>query len=122
MDSLNQYAQVYACSFSFRSLVSNLRAGEQHYRTWHTRQVLLIYSSTHWVPVSDAKLSEAHRRALQNGDIINIDITVYLNGWHGDNAATFPVGIVVRLPLALLSLSCCPDPIPRTHQVNTYSA
>ena len=44
MDSLNQYAQVYACSFSFRSLVSNLRAGEQHYRTWHTRQVLLIYS------------------------------------------------------------------------------
>lgn len=57
----------------------------------------------------DATLSEAHRRALQNGDIINIDITVYLNGWHGDNAATFPVGTVVRPPLTLPSASSCPD-------------
>ena len=55
-------------------------------------------------PFSDATLSEAHRRALQNGDIINIDITVYLNGWHGDNAATFPVGIVVRPPSPTLTI------------------
>ena len=53
----------------------------------------------YWIPFSNATLSEAHRRALQTGDIINIDITVYLNGWHGDNAATFPVGTVVRTPL-----------------------
>jgi methionine aminopeptidase type I len=31
-------------------------------------------------------------RLLQEGDIINIDITVYYNGYHGDCAATFPVG------------------------------
>ncbi|KAK9701235.1 hypothetical protein K7432_011809 [Basidiobolus ranarum] len=33
-------------------------------------------------------------RPLQDGDIINIDITVFLNGFHGDNSATFLVGNV----------------------------
>ncbi|KAJ3145857.1 Methionine aminopeptidase 1D, chloroplastic/mitochondrial [Geranomyces michiganensis] len=33
-------------------------------------------------------------RPLQDGDIVNIDITVYLNGFHGDNSATFLVGNV----------------------------
>jgi methionyl aminopeptidase len=33
-------------------------------------------------------------RLLQEGDIITIDITVYYNGYHGDCAATFPVGRV----------------------------
>ncbi|ORX90461.1 methionine aminopeptidase [Basidiobolus meristosporus CBS 931.73] len=33
-------------------------------------------------------------RPLQDGDIINIDITVFLNGVHGDNSATFYVGNV----------------------------
>ncbi|KAG2224335.1 hypothetical protein INT45_006735, partial [Circinella minor] len=33
-------------------------------------------------------------RALQDGDIINIDVTVYLNGYHGDTSATFLVGNV----------------------------
>ncbi len=60
---------------------------------------------------SDATLFEAHRRALQNGDMINIDITVYLNGWHGDNAVTFPVGTVVRPSLILPSPSSCPEPL-----------
>jgi len=31
-------------------------------------------------------------RALVDGDIINIDITVYLDGFHGDCSKTFPVG------------------------------
>lgn len=31
-------------------------------------------------------------RPLENGDIINLDITIYLNGVHGDCSATFPVG------------------------------
>ena len=81
-------------------------------------------SSTYQTPFSDVTLSEAHRRALQNGDIINIDITVYLNGWHGDNAATFPVGTVVGPPLALpfASLVLTAGHVPRTRQVNTYSA
>ncbi|EPS60791.1 methionine aminopeptidase, partial [Genlisea aurea] len=30
----------------------------------------------------------------QDGDIINIDVTVYLNGYHGDTSATFFVGEV----------------------------
>ncbi|KIK00556.1 hypothetical protein K443DRAFT_100179 [Laccaria amethystina LaAM-08-1] len=33
-------------------------------------------------------------RPLENGDIINIDITVYLNGYHGDTSQTFLVGEV----------------------------
>ncbi|KAF8967476.1 methionyl aminopeptidase [Flammula alnicola] len=33
-------------------------------------------------------------RPLQDGDIINIDVTVYLNGYHGDTSRTFLVGDV----------------------------
>ncbi|KAI9321787.1 methionine aminopeptidase, merops subfamily M24 [Dichotomocladium elegans] len=33
-------------------------------------------------------------RPLRDGDIINIDVTVYLNGYHGDTSATFLVGNV----------------------------
>jgi len=35
-------------------------------------------------------------RPLQEGDIVNIDVTVYLGGFHGDTNATFLVG---RQPL-----------------------
>eukprot|EP01113_Clastostelium_recurvatum_P030931 TRINITY_DN3812_c0_g1_i4.p1 TRINITY_DN3812_c0_g1~~TRINITY_DN3812_c0_g1_i4.p1 ORF type:complete len:296 (-),score=57.92 TRINITY_DN3812_c0_g1_i4:68-955(-) len=31
-------------------------------------------------------------RPLQDGDIVKLDITVYLNGFHGDTAATFVAG------------------------------
>ncbi|XP_073301381.1 methionine aminopeptidase 1B, chloroplastic-like isoform X1 [Primulina huaijiensis] len=33
-------------------------------------------------------------RQLQDGDIINIDVTVYLNGYHGDTSKTFICGDV----------------------------
>nr|XP_012317799.1 methionine aminopeptidase 1D, mitochondrial isoform X1 [Aotus nancymaae] len=33
-------------------------------------------------------------RPLQDGDIINIDVTVYYNGYHGDTSETFLVGNV----------------------------
>ncbi|KAG6836389.1 hypothetical protein H0H93_008534 [Arthromyces matolae] len=33
-------------------------------------------------------------RPLKDGDIVNIDITVYLNGYHGDTSQTFLVGDV----------------------------
>ncbi|XP_040827652.1 methionine aminopeptidase 1D, mitochondrial isoform X2 [Ochotona curzoniae] len=33
-------------------------------------------------------------RPLQDGDIINIDVTVYFNGYHGDTSETFLVGNV----------------------------
>ena len=32
------------------------------------------------------------RRKLENGDIVNVDVTVYYNGWHGDLNETFVVG------------------------------
>jgi methionine aminopeptidase len=35
------------------------------------------------------------RRSLEDGDIVNIDITVYFNGYHGDTSRTFLVGDVV---------------------------
>ena len=31
-------------------------------------------------------------KVLQNGDIINIDVTVILDGWYGDSSRMFPVG------------------------------
>jgi methionine aminopeptidase len=41
----------------------------------------------------------AYSRPLEDGDIVNIDITVYLDGYHGDTSRTFLVGNVVsRLP------------------------
>ncbi len=33
-------------------------------------------------------------RALEDGDIVNLDVTIYLDGMHGDCSATFPVGEV----------------------------
>ena len=31
-------------------------------------------------------------KKLRDGDIVNIDVTVILNGWHGDTSRMFPVG------------------------------
>lgn len=42
-------------------------------------------------------------RALLNGDIINIDISAFLDGVHGDTDATYPVGTVHPEDLALLN-------------------
>ncbi|MDX9719478.1 MAG: type I methionyl aminopeptidase [Myxococcota bacterium] len=41
-------------------------------------------------------------RVLQNGDIINIDVTSVLHGWHGDVSATFLVGEVSDAARALV--------------------
>ncbi|RDX55328.1 methionine aminopeptidase [Lentinus brumalis] len=35
-------------------------------------------------------------RPLQDGDIMNVDVTVYLDGFHGDTSRTFLIGDVVR--------------------------
>ena len=34
------------------------------------------------------------RRPLENGDIINVDVTAYFQGYHGDLNETFVVGEV----------------------------
>lgn len=35
-------------------------------------------------------------KPLREGDIVNIDVTVILDGWHGDTSRMFPVGAVKR--------------------------
>src|SRR3954466_12476016 len=34
-----------------------------------------------------------NERALKNGDIVNIDVTVIKDGWHGDTSRMFIVGV-----------------------------
>ncbi len=34
----------------------------------------------------------SEKKRLQKGDIINIDVTVILDGWHGDTSRMFPIG------------------------------
>ncbi|GJJ06904.1 hypothetical protein Clacol_001100 [Clathrus columnatus] len=41
-------------------------------------------------------------RPLCDGDIVNIDVTVYMEGFHGDTSDTFPVGNVVSSLFFLL--------------------
>ncbi|KAF8549853.1 methionyl aminopeptidase [Imleria badia] len=44
-------------------------------------------------------------RPLEDGDIINIDITVYLDGYHGDTSQTFLVGAVDQPGRDLVSMT-----------------
>lgn len=41
-------------------------------------------------------------RRLQDGDIINVDVTVYLEGYHGDTSETFSIGQVDEQGLRLV--------------------
>ncbi|XP_071217322.1 methionine aminopeptidase 1D, mitochondrial-like isoform X2 [Salvelinus alpinus] len=41
-------------------------------------------------------------RQLQDGDIINVDVTVYLEGYHGDTSETFLIGCVDEVGLKLV--------------------
>ncbi|HEX2052525.1 MAG TPA: type I methionyl aminopeptidase [Actinomycetota bacterium] len=44
-------------------------------------------------------------RPLEEGDIVNVDVTAYLNGMHGDTSATFPVGQVDKTLQALIEVT-----------------
>ncbi|XP_057831697.1 methionine aminopeptidase 1B, chloroplastic [Cryptomeria japonica] len=44
-------------------------------------------------------------RPLQDGDIINIDVTVYLNGYHGDTSKTFLCGNVDHAAKRLVKIT-----------------
>ena len=44
-------------------------------------------------------------RILENGDIVNIDITVIVDDWHGDTSRMFPVGKINNKAQKLLDLS-----------------
>ncbi|KAH8829157.1 peptidase M24, structural domain-containing protein [Flagelloscypha sp. PMI_526] len=45
------------------------------------------------------------KRKLKNGDIINIDVTLYHEGYHGDVNATYPVGEIDEASKKLLRTS-----------------
>ncbi len=44
-------------------------------------------------------------RALVDGDIVNLDVTIYLDGVHGDTNATFPVGHVDQASADLIRVT-----------------
>lgn len=44
-------------------------------------------------------------RPLEDGDIVNLDVTVYVDGMHGDTSATFPVGNVDAESLHLVRVA-----------------
>jgi len=45
-------------------------------------------------------------RALADGDIVNIDVTIFLDGVHGDTSVTFPVGEVSDHDRHLIAVRC----------------
>ena len=47
-------------------------------------------------------------RKLRNGDIVNLDITTYLNGFHGDTSKTFYVGSPRKKPVVWLKRAKSP--------------
>jgi len=44
-------------------------------------------------------------RVLEDGDVINLDVTIYLNGVHGDTNATFAVGDISQLDKDLMAVT-----------------
>ncbi len=42
---------------------------------------------------------------LYSGDIINVDVTTYLEGYHGDTSATFAVGQISRMKQELIRIA-----------------
>jgi methionyl aminopeptidase len=44
-------------------------------------------------------------KPLRDGDIVNIDVTVIVDGWHGDTSRMFPVGDVKRKALRLVDIT-----------------
>lgn len=44
-------------------------------------------------------------RALKNGDIVNIDVTVIVDGWHGDTSRMYPVGDINRKAERLINIT-----------------
>lgn len=60
----------------------------------HASCISVNHVVTHGIP-SDKRLAE--------GDIVNIDVTPMVNGWHGDSSRTYQVGRVSRLASRLVS-------------------
>ncbi|WP_330167609.1 type I methionyl aminopeptidase [Bartonella grahamii] len=46
-----------------------------------------------------------NKRPLQEGDIVNVDVTFILDGWHGDSSRMYPVGKIRRAAERLLKIT-----------------
>lgn len=46
-----------------------------------------------------------NEKPLKNGDIVNIDITLIVDGWHGDTSRMYPVGDVSRKAERLIEVT-----------------
>jgi len=44
-------------------------------------------------------------KPLREGDIVNIDVTYIVDGWHGDSSRMYPVGVVKRAAERLLEVT-----------------
>ncbi|WP_274424370.1 type I methionyl aminopeptidase [Chelativorans sp. YIM 93263] len=44
-------------------------------------------------------------KPLKNGDIVNIDVTYVIDGWHGDSSRMYPVGQIKRAAERLLEVT-----------------
>ncbi len=44
-------------------------------------------------------------KPLKEGDIVNIDVTLILDGWHGDSSRMYPVGIIPRRAERLIEVT-----------------
>ncbi|GAO98136.1 methionine aminopeptidase [Caedimonas varicaedens] len=47
----------------------------------------------------------SEKKILREGDILNIDVTVILDGWYGDTNRTFPVGKINLLASRLINIT-----------------
>jgi methionyl aminopeptidase len=45
------------------------------------------------------------QRMLREGDIINVDVTLILDGWHGDTSRMYPVGKIARRAERLIEVT-----------------
>jgi methionyl aminopeptidase len=45
------------------------------------------------------------RKPLRDGDVVNIDVTLILDGWHGDTSRMFPIGNIGRKAERLIDVT-----------------
>ena len=46
-----------------------------------------------------------NEKPMKNGDIVNIDVTVIVDGWHGDTSRMYPVGEINRRAERLIKIT-----------------
>ena len=44
-------------------------------------------------------------KPLKDGDIVNVDVTLILDGWHGDSSRMYPVGAIPRRAERLIEVT-----------------